>query len=460
MPLHWKSSCAERKVSELAKGGGMNTPQTRYAKSGQVHIAYQVFGDGPVDIVMAPGFVSHIENYWTEPRFARWLERLGQGCRVVIFDKRGTGLSDSVHDLPAMDERMDDVRAVMDAESIEKAALFGISEGGSLAALFAASHPDRCRALVLYGAFARFKSWLPTEEALDEFLSYIDTNWGSGESLPMFAPNFAEDRMLKEWWGRFERLGANPGAAIALMTMNSQIDVSPVLDSIRMPTLVVHRAGDTTIDIEGGRELARLIPNAKILELPGADHIPFVGDRADAIVDEIHEFLVGSRTEDISERTLATVMFTDIVGSTKRAETLGDLRWRDMLAAHDDTVRREIEHFRGREIKSLGDGFLATFDGPGRAVRCAVAISKAVNNLGMEVRVGLHTGEVTLSDRDVQGIAVHIASRVVGQAGPGEVYVSRTVRDLVAGSNIAFGSLGPRHLAGVEEPMEIYAVAP
>ena len=312
---------------------------------------------------------------------------------------------------------------------------------------------------MLYGAFARFKSWLPTEEALDEFLSYIDTNWGSGESLPMFAPNFAEDRMLKEWWGRFERLGKPRGSN------RSHDDEQPNRriarsDSIRMPTLVVHRAGDTTIDIEGGRELARLIPNAKILELPGADNIPFVGDRADAIVDEIHEFLVGSRTEDISERTLATVMFTDIVGSTKRAETLGDLRWRDMLAAHDDTVRREIKHFRGREIKSLGDGFFATFDGPGRAVRCPRAISKAVNNLGMEVRVGLHTGEVTLSDRDVQGIAVRVASRVVGQAGPGEVYVSRTVRDLVPSSNIAFGSLGPRHLAGVEEPMEIYAVAP
>jgi class 3 adenylate cyclase len=435
----------------------MHPPRTRYAKSGQVHVAYQVFGGGPVDLVMAPGFVSHIENYWTEPRYARWLERLGQGCRVVLFDKRGTGLSDRVPALPAMDERMDDVRAVMDAVGLDKAAIFGISEGGSLAAFFAACHPEKCSALVLYGAFARFTDWIPTEEDLQKLLDYIDSDWGSGESLPLFAPTCAEDRMLKEWWGRFERLGANPGAAIALMRMNSQIDISHVMPSIRVPTLVLHRTDDTTINIHGGRELARLIPDAQLVEFPGRDHLQFVGDKSDAIVDEIHRFLVGSRPPTVSERTLATVLFTDIVGSTRQAEALGDRRWRDVVAAHDDIVRQELERFRGREIKSLGDGFLTTFDAPGRAVRCAVAIAEAVTGLGIEVRVGLHTGEVELSERDVHGIAVHIASRVVEEAGAGEVCVSRTVRDLVAGSGIRFRGLGPHRLAGFEEPMELYA---
>jgi len=435
----------------------MHPPRTRYAKSGEVHVAYQVFGEGPVDLVMAPGFVSHIDNYWTEPRFARWLERLGQGCRVVLFDKRGTGLSDRVPELPGMDERMDDVRAVMDAVGIDKAAIFGISEGGSLAAFFAACHPEKCSALVLYGAFACFTDWFATEGDLQKLFDYIDSDWGSGESLPLFAPTFADDRMLKEWWGRFERLGANPAAAIALMRMNSQIDISHVMPSIRVPTLVLHRSEDTTIDIHGGRELAQLIPNARLVEFPGHDHLPFVGDKADEFVDEIHRFLVGSKPQATSERTLATVLFTDIVGSTQKAEALGDQRWRDILGAHHQVVRQELERFRGREIKSLGDGFLVTFDGPGRAVRCAVAIAEAVSRLGLEVRVGLHTGEVELSEHDVHGIAVHIASRVVEQAGAGEVCVSRTVRDLVAGSGIRFRGLGPHRLAGFEEPMELYA---
>ncbi|MEE9247072.1 MAG: alpha/beta fold hydrolase [Dehalococcoidia bacterium] len=457
------------KLRSLDDGGGVKTesktpeivciPRTRYAKSGDVHIAFQVFGEGPVDVVMAPGFVSHIENYWTEPRFARWLERLGQGCRVVMFDKRGTGLSDHVNELPAMDDRMDDVRAVMDAVGIERAALFGISEGGSLAALFAASHPERCSALVLYGAFARFSDWFPTDAPLQAFLEYIDSNWGSGESLPRFAPTYAEDQKLKEWWGRFERLGANPAAAMTLIKMNSQIDISHVLPSVRVPTLVLHRTGDTMINIHGGRELARLIPNAKLVELAGRDHIPFVGENAVAIVDQIHEFLIGFKPYDATERTLATVLFTDIVGSTSRAEVLGDEMWLDVMEAHDAIVRRELGRFRGREIKSLGDGFLATFDGPGRAVKCAVAITEAVRHLGIEVRTGLHTGEVELGDDDVRGIAVHMASRVMAQAGPGDVYVTRTVRDLVAGSGINFRGLGQHQLSGFAEQMELYATA-
>jgi len=439
------------------QGAFVEIPKTRYAKSGDIHVAYQVFGEGTVDLVMAPGFVSHIENYWTEPRFARWLERLGRGFRVILFDKRGTGLSDHVQDLPSMDERMDDVRAVMDTVGIERAAQFGISEGGSLAALFAATHPDRSNALLLYGAFARFKHWFPTEEDLQGLFEYIDQDWGSGESLPLFAPNFAEDQALKEWWGRFERLGASPNAAITLMKMNSQIDISAILPTIHVPTLVVHRTDDVTISIEGGRELASLIPNARLVELEGNDHIPFVGQNADRIVDEFHQFLLGSRAEDTSERILTTVLFTDIVGSTRQAEVLGDERWADVIAAHDATVRDELRRFRGREVKSLGDGFLATFDGPGRAVKCAMAISASMRSLGIEVRAGLHTGEVEMSEKDIRGIAVHLAARIASEASANEVFASRTVRDLVAGSGINFRNIGARDLAGFSEPMEIYA---
>jgi class 3 adenylate cyclase len=420
-------------------------------------VAYQVFGEGPVDLVMSPGFVSHIDNYWTEPRFARWLERLGQGCRVIMFDKRGTGLSDNVQDLPSMDERMDDLRAVMDAVGIDKAAHFGISEGGSLAALFAASHPDRCSSLILYGAFARFTDWIPTEEHLQGFFDYIDNNWGSGESLPLFAPGYANDETLKSWWGRFERMGANPAAAITLMKMNSQIDISGVLGAVQAPTLVLHRTNDPTISINGGRELARLIPKAKLVELTGDDHLGFVGANSDQIVDEIHQFLTGSRVSDKSERTLATVMFTDIVGSTEMVERLGDQRWADILAEHDKLTQNEINRFQGRAIKSLGDGFLATFDAPGRAVKCAMAIANAVQPLGINIRAGLHTGEVELSENDVSGLAVHIASRIADEAGASEVYTSRTVRDLTAGSGIQFNRIGTQNLAGLEEPMDVYA---
>ncbi|WP_428641692.1 adenylate/guanylate cyclase domain-containing protein [Roseibium sp.] len=438
----------------------MQIPRTHYAKSGDIHIAYQVYGDGEVDIIKAPGFVSHIENYWTEPRFARWLERLGRGCRVIMFDKRGTGLSDQVPELPSMDERMDDVRAVMDAVGIEKAALFGISEGGSLAALFAATHPERCSALVLYGAFARFRDWIPDEEHLEVFLHYIDNDWGSGESLPYFAPNFVNDAVLKDWWGRFERLGASPNAAINLMKMNSQIDISPVLDTIRVPTLVIHRTNDVTININGGRELAELIPGAKLIELEGNDHLGFLTGNGDRIIDEIHQFVLGSKAAAEIDRVLATVLFTDIVDSTSQAEALGDQRWAEKLEAHDTVVREELRRFRGREVKSLGDGFLATFDGPGRAVKCALEICETLRRQGIEVRAGLHTGEVEMTNEDVRGIAVHMASRVASQASAREVLVSRTVRDLVAGSGIGFNSLGPKQLAGFQEPMEIYAAAP
>jgi pimeloyl-ACP methyl ester carboxylesterase len=432
-------------------------PITRYAKSGDIHIAYQVIGNGPIDLILAPGFVSHIENYWDEPGLARWLNRLASFSRLIIFDKRGTGLSDRVSDLPSMDERMDDMRAVLDAVGVERAALMGISEGGSLATVFAAHHQARCEALVLYGAFAKFTSWFPTEESLQQLLDYIDTQWGSGASLPMFAPSMAGDPIYQQWWGKFERLGANPGAAIALMRMNSQIDITDILPSVRVPTLVVHRTDDVTVDIEGGRTLARRIPNARLLELPGKDHIPSVGD-SETYLQEIEEFLTGKKSVPILDRVLATVLFTDIVDSTARAETLGDRAWRDLLACHDSAVRKQLARFRGKEVRSLGDGFLATFDGPARAIHCARSIKDSVRQLGVPVRIGLHTGEVELADNNVQGIAVHIASRVASLASADDILVTRTVKDLVAGSGLAFQDFGSRPLKGVSEEWQLYSV--
>jgi pimeloyl-ACP methyl ester carboxylesterase len=429
-------------------------PITHYAKSGSVHIAYQVFGEGP-DLVMAPGFVSHIENYWDDPRFARWLKRLGSFCRVVLFDKRGTGLSDRVPNLPAMDERMDDVRAVMDAVKIERAAQFGISEGGSLATLFAATHPERTQSLTLYGAFARFLHWIPDDEGFDSLMSYIDQDWGSGQSLPNFAPTKANDPAIRQWWGKFERLGASPSAAIALMRMNREIDISGILHSIKVPTLVIHLTGDTLVSVEGGRELAANIPRARLVEIPGIDHLPWL-DAGDRIVTEMEEFLTGSRSMAVADRVLATVVFTDIVDSTKRADTKGDSGWRDLLEAHNKTVRRELERFRGNEVKTLGDGFLVTFDGPARAIHCAGAIRDSLHRLDLPVRIGVHTGEVELADNDVRGIAVHIASRVAHIGSADDVLVSRTVKDLVAGSGIKFEDLGSHALKGIPEAWQIY----
>lgn len=433
-------------------------PVTRYAKSGDVHIAYQVFGEGPVDMISVLPFVSNIENFWDEPELARWQRHLGSRVRIVMFDKRGTGLSDRVGALPGLDQRMDDVRAVMDAAGINQAALFGVSEGGPLAALFAATYPDRCRALVLYGAFARFSSWIPTDEAFAALLGYIDQGWGTGASLPYFAPSRQGDPAFQNWWGRFERLGASPTAVADLMRMNSQIDVSDIVSSIRVPTLVIHRTGDVTINVEGGRFLAASIPGARYVELPGVDHLFWVGDNAIEIADLIGDFLTGSKAQVVADRMLATVLFTDIAGSTEKAATLGDRRWRDLLDAHHATVRRNILRFRGREIKTLGDGFLVTFDGPARAVRCACAIADEVRSLGIEIRAGLHTGECEEIGADIGGIAVHIGARVAALAGPSQVFVSSTVKDLVAGSGLRFVDRGEHSFKGVPGDWRIFAV--
>ncbi len=434
-------------------------PETRYAKSGVVNIAYQVVGDGPLDLVFVPGWISHLEVGWEEPSFARFLRRLASFSRLILFDKRGTGLSDrvSVMELPTLEQRMDDVRAVMDAAGSERAALFGVSEGGPMSVLFAATYPRRTSALILYGSMARRAEFVPTDEQLQQISEALERTWGQAMDTGLWAPSRAHDQQFKEWLARLGRLGASPGAGAALIRMMMQMDVRHVLPAIRVPTLVIHRIGDRAVAIDLGRQLAQEIPGAKFVELPGDDHFPSAGD-ADAILDEIQEFLTGVRPAPEPDRVLATVLFTDIVGSTQRAAELGDRRWRDLLDSYYALARRELDHFRGREVKTMGDGFLATFDGPARGIRCASAISETVGQLGIAIRAGLHTGECEVMGEDIGGIAVHIGARVATEAAANEVLVSSTVKDLVAGSGIGFEDRGPHRLKGVPEEWRLFAV--
>jgi pimeloyl-ACP methyl ester carboxylesterase/class 3 adenylate cyclase len=437
-------------------------PEIRYAKSSGAHIAYQVFGSGPVDLVIIPGFISNIEHYWDWPEAANWLSYLAGRARVILFDKRGTGLSDRLGELPSLEQRMEDARAVMDAAGVERAAIMGFSEGGSLAVLLAAVHPERCSALVLYGAFARFSHWFPTTQKLEAFLDYVETSWGTGESFTAFAPSKKGNMEFKKWWGRWERLGGSPSAVVSLMRLNSGINIDGILPTLRVPTLVLHRTEDPTVSIQAGRFLAKNIPRATLIELEGVDHMCWFGDNATQIADTILDFMRepggDARSTVTSRRVLATILFTDIVGSTERAQQLGDRRWRELLQAHDATVRREILRFRGSEIKSTGDGFLADFDGPARAIRCAVAITEAMAPLGIQVRAGLHAGEVERSDTDVHGIAVHLAARIMDAAPAGGVVVSRTVKDLIAGSGIELDDAGEHLLKGLHEKWQLFRV--
>ena len=438
----------------------MSTPQTRYAKSGDVNIAYQVVGDGPFDLVLVPGFVSHLENDWDEPRSAHFLRRLASFSRLIRFDKRGTGLSDRPAGLPDLETRMDDVRAVMEAVGSERSALFGYSEGGPMSVLFAATYPERTTALVLYGTYAKRRDpdhdypWAPTWEARQEAAAEIERTWASEAELGRMAPN--ADEALGRWWQIRARASASPGAARDLILMNSQIDVRDVLGAVRVPTLVLHRRGDHDSRADEGRYLAARIPEARFIELAGEDHVPWLD--ADQILDEVEHFLTGVRRGREPDRVLVTVLFTDIVGSTEQAATLGDRRWGELLEAHNEAVRGELERFHGRQVDAAGDGVFAVFDGPARAIRCAGAIRDAVGALGLEVRAGLHTGEVELAGDAVRGIAVHVGARVTAEAEPGEILVSSTVRDLVAGSGLEFDNRGEHELKGLSERRRLYAV--
>jgi pimeloyl-ACP methyl ester carboxylesterase len=438
-------------------------PETRYAKSGDVHIAYQVFGDGPFDLVFIPGWISHLDMLWENPLSSWFFKRLASFCRVISFDKRGTGMSDRDALAPALEVRMDDVRAVMDAVGSERAALYGLSEGGPLAILFAATYPERVSALVLNATVAcasekpDYPAGAHMRAVLDRFCEIIDTGWGQGRTLEAFAPSHASSENARREWGRVERAVISPGAARAYMRILSEIDVRPVCPAVRVPTLVIHRTGDATVSVEGARWLAQNLRGARYVELPGDDHIPWLGD-ATTVLDEVQEFLTGTRGDAEMDRVLATVLFTDIVGSTERAAQVGDHRWREELDRHDAVVRQELERFRGRLVKSTGDGSLGTFDGPARAIRAACAARDGLRGLGVQIRAGLHTGEIELRNEDVGGIAVHISARVAAAAGPAEVLVSSTVKDLVAGSGLRFTDRGAHTLQGVPGEWRLFAV--
>jgi pimeloyl-ACP methyl ester carboxylesterase len=448
-------------VAALAEATGTDVA-TRYADSDGVSIAYQVHGDGPVALVFVPGFVSHVDLFWEEPQAARFLRRLSSFSRVVVFDKRGQGLSDRTGRPPTLEDSMGDLEAVMEAAGCERAAIFGISEGGPMSALFAATHPDRVSSLVLYGTYARalaapdHPDGLPAEK-LEEFLEMVTREWGGAVGSGLWAPSLGGDPEYERWWARLLRQGTSPAGAVALFDLYREIDVRPILPAVHVPTLVLHREGDMVVPVGQGRRLAELIPDADYVELPGNDHLVTVGDQ-DGLVDEVEEFLVGSRRAHEPERALATVLFTDIVGSTEKAGELGDRRWRNLIERHNTVVRRLLAVHRGGEVKTLGDGFLAMFDGPARAIRCAAAIRDELHRIGIDMRAGIHTGEVELIDDDVSGMAVNIGARIGDLANPGEVCVSSTVRELVVGSGMEFAERGVHDLKGAPGEWRLYAV--
>ncbi|HVF43165.1 MAG TPA: alpha/beta fold hydrolase [Pyrinomonadaceae bacterium] len=439
-------------------------PETMYARSGEVNIAYQVVGNAPLDIVFVMGWVSHLEYFWREPSFARFLTRLASFSRLILFDKRGTGLSDRVpiNKLPTLEQRMDDVRAVMDAVGSERAALIGVSEGGPMCSLFAATYPEKTLALVMMGTYAKRVRdddypWAPTAEERRHFFEEIRQHWGGPVGLEERAPTVAHDPRFREWWATYLRMGASPGAALALTQMNAEIDVRHVLPSVHVPTLVIHRADDQCLKVEEGRYVAGRIPGARYVELPGRDHLPFVGDQ-DVILDEVEEFLTGARHAHEPDRVLATVLFTRIVDTQERASRLGAGRWQGIIQGLRAYVRKEVEWFRGREIDMVGDRPLAIFDGPARAVRCAYAIVEYASRLGVEMRAGLHTGECDVVDGKVGGVAPEIGVRVANRAAAGEVLVSNTVKDLVAGSGIRFEDRGEHALGRVLGEWRLFGV--
>jgi pimeloyl-ACP methyl ester carboxylesterase len=439
-------------------------PRTRYARSADLSIAYQVLGAGELDLVVAPGFVSHLEWGWQEPSLQHFLERLASFSRLILFDKRGTGLSDPVAGAATLEERVEDLTAVMDAAGSRQAAVMGVSEGGTMAMLFAAQHPERTRALVLYGATPRFTVAPDYPQGLDEavmmrLLDGLVDRWGDGAALSAWAPSRRDDPGLRAWWAGLQRMGASPGMARSLFGMYPHADVRDVLGAIHVPTLVLHRHGDHLIDVAVGRYLAEHIPGARFVELEGEDHLFFVGDTDQALA-EIQEFLTGSwPAPAVADRVLATVLFVDVAGSTALAARVGDAAWASTRARFLASARRELARFSGTEVDVAGDGLFATFTGPARAIRCAVAIREAAGAAGLAVRAGVHAGEVEREDGGgVSGLAVHIGARVMAEAAPGEVLVSGTVKDLVVGSGLVFEDRGRRVLRGVPGTWPVFAV--
>jgi class 3 adenylate cyclase len=439
-------------------------PETRYARSGDTFIAYQTFGDGPIDLLWVPTWIWQGEHVWDEPGVSRLFRRIGSFARLITFDRRGSGMSDPVVGAPTLEEQMDDVVAVLDAVGSEQAAVFAQLEAGAMASLFAATHPERTSALVLYESMARMTrvsgyEWPPSADEREGWISLIGETWGNGDRVLGLSRGAAEDPRFRDWAGRLERLATSPATAMAFYRMHNEIDVRPVLSSIQAPTLVLHRPGDSLIDIRHSHYLVEHIPGARFVELPGTDTIMFSGDQG-ALVAEVEEFLTGARHAPDPERILATVMFSDIVDSTRKAAEVGDRRWRELLERMESEVGRELMRFRGRAVKTMGDGFLATFDGPARGIRCATAIREAARSqFGLEIRSGLHTGEVEVMGDDLGGIAVHIGARVGGIAQGGEVLVSGTVKDLVVGSGIEFEDRGEQELKGVPGQWRLWAVA-
>ena len=449
----------------MPETGGTMVSRIRYARSGDLHIAYRTLGTGPIDLVVVPQWFSNVEMERDVPPLARFDDRLASFGRVILFDKRGVGLSDPVTTsaFPPIEEWMDDLRTVMDAVGSERAAVIASMAGGFMASVFAATYPERTTALVLVDAFPRIARtidypWGADPEELALQLRAIESGWGEGTMLGLFAPEHADDVALRASWSRYERHSVSPGTALAMVPMMAEIDIRPVLSAIRVPTLAIART-QGSIPAEHGRYLADHIRGAKFVQVPGASSMIWSGDQ-EAILGEIQQFITGVRPAPEPERILATIMFTDIVGSTDLAAAIGDARWRDLLAEHNRIVRDQLDRFRGREVKTTGDGFLATFDGPARAIRCGEAIAAAVQSLDISVRAGIHTGEVELTDHDLGGIAVHIGARVSANAEADQILVSSTVKDLVVGSGIRFEDRGPHALKGVPGPWQLFAVVP
>jgi class 3 adenylate cyclase len=437
-------------------------PPVRYAKSGDIEIAYQVLGDANLDLVFFAGWISHLDLAWEDPLRAAFYRRLASFSRLILFDKRGTGLSERDDRSSTLEQRMDDVRAVMDAAGSERAALFGLSEGGPLSMLFAATYPARVQALVLCETLVggtQDPDFLPGQQARDIFTSLhrvVEDSWGEGSSLEWLAPSLRDVAASRDYLARFERASATPATAHDHLNWLTNIDVRPIATSLLLPTLVIHREGDRVIPVEMGRWLGGHIKGASYLEQADENHVPWVGATGE-LLDAVEEFLTGSQHRPEPNRMLATILFTDIVGSTDSAMRLGDRRWSEILEAHHRVVRQQLDRFRGREIDTAGDGFLAAFDGPARAVGCACSIREAVRSIGLEIRAGIHTGEVEIANDKIAGIAVHIGARVGAAAAAGEVLVSRTVTDLVAGSGIRFNYRGEHKLRGVPGDWQLFS---